>query len=204
MPPVSTSDIALNDATTITDNILRQVQRMANPVWGKQCKMALLEIKQKHPAAYQDICLYAEVCRALSNSSYRLYARRFLQELFLDLNFDSFTAVSADICLRREREFSLQQQVGGVDSVDGVRKPTAALLRSTAQFNGGGLNSSTTTSMVAPSTAEHSSTLGFPAGDHIYVNVKTHLRHPQLESVFETSVENLAESLGRNNKHMAR
>lgn len=173
---------------------------MVNPVWGKQCKMALLEIKQKHPTAFQDVCLYAEVCRALGNSAYRLPVRRFLQELFLDLNFDSFLSMSADICLRREREFVLQQQVGGLDSVDGAgggsgRK--AALLRSTAQLNGA-------CSSAGQSSATDGPPHGFPPSDHIYVNVKPHLRHPQLESVFETSVENLAESLGRNNKHMTR
>lgn len=38
----------------------------------------------------QDICLYSESCKTLGRSSYRMSARRFLQELFLDLNLDSF------------------------------------------------------------------------------------------------------------------
>ncbi|XP_044316925.1 rapamycin-insensitive companion of mTOR [Drosophila rhopaloa] len=74
----------------LTASILYNVQRLANPVSAKQSKMALLELKQKHPHAFQDICLYSESCKTLGRSSYRMLARRFLQELFLDLNFDSF------------------------------------------------------------------------------------------------------------------
>lgn len=96
------SVISSDDATTTTTiatgggiaadkvaaSILRHVQRMANPVWSKQSKMALLELKQKNPSAFQDICLYSEICLALSRNTYQLYARRFLQELFLDLDFE--------------------------------------------------------------------------------------------------------------------
>ncbi|XP_017088263.2 rapamycin-insensitive companion of mTOR [Drosophila bipectinata] len=74
----------------LTASILYNVQRLANPVSAKQSKMALLELKQKHPHAFQDICLYSESCKTLGRSSYRMSARRFLQELFLDLNLDSF------------------------------------------------------------------------------------------------------------------
>nr|AAQ22398.1 SD16537p [Drosophila melanogaster] len=74
----------------LTASILYNVQRLANPVSAKQSKMALLELKQKHPHAFQDICLYSEACKTIGRSSYRMIARRFLQELFLDLNFDSF------------------------------------------------------------------------------------------------------------------
>ncbi|XP_050075489.1 rapamycin-insensitive companion of mTOR [Anopheles maculipalpis] len=72
---------------TIANNILRHVQRMANPVWSKQSRSVLLDIKQSHPAAFQDVCLYSEVCRLLGCNTYRLGSRRFLQELFLDLDF---------------------------------------------------------------------------------------------------------------------
>ncbi|XP_017025481.1 rapamycin-insensitive companion of mTOR [Drosophila kikkawai] len=79
-----------NALDRLTASILYNVQRLANPVSAKQSKMALLELKQKHPHAFQDICLYSESCKTLGRSSYRMSARRFLQELFLDLNFDSF------------------------------------------------------------------------------------------------------------------
>jgi len=37
----------------LTASILYNVQRLANPVSAKQSKMALLELKQKHPHAFQ-------------------------------------------------------------------------------------------------------------------------------------------------------
>uniref|UniRef100_A0A182PNQ2 Rapamycin-insensitive companion of mTOR n=1 Tax=Anopheles epiroticus TaxID=199890 RepID=A0A182PNQ2_9DIPT len=76
---------ALNE--TVANNVLRHVQRMANPVWSKQSRSVLLDIKQSHPSAFQDVCLYSEVCRLLGCNTYRLASRRFLQELFLDLDF---------------------------------------------------------------------------------------------------------------------
>lgn len=158
------ADKWLEQNQTAISTILRHVQRMANPVWSKQSKMALLEMKQKHPQSFQDICLYSEVCRALSSNTYRLYARRFLQELFLDLDFDTFNSESSDIIARKEKEL-LSLAAGSTDCVDNGRT------------NGGDENVSTT--------------------EHIYANIKTHNRAPQLASVYETSVENLAESVGK-------
>ncbi|XP_017477369.1 PREDICTED: uncharacterized protein LOC108367295, partial [Rhagoletis zephyria] len=112
---IQLSDISFNSPESIlseesmpdrlTANILFHVQRLANPVSAKQSKMALLELKQKHPASFQDICLYSEVCKSLGRSSYRMNARRFLQELFLDLNFDSFYVEPADILLNKDKDF---------------------------------------------------------------------------------------------------
>lgn len=79
-----------DESDRIRASILRHVQRMANPVWSKQSRTQLLDLKQKHAAAFQDICLYSEVCLQLGRNTYRLGSRRFLQELFLDLDFESF------------------------------------------------------------------------------------------------------------------
>lgn len=43
--------------------------------------------KQSHPNVFQDPCLYSSVCDILSNSACRVTARRFIQELFLDVSF---------------------------------------------------------------------------------------------------------------------
>ena len=48
----------------------------------------LLKLKQRFPSTFQDLCLYSEVCLMLANHSYRLSVRRFVQELFLDLNYN--------------------------------------------------------------------------------------------------------------------
>jgi rapamycin-insensitive companion of mTOR len=42
-------------------------------------------LKQKNPNIFQDLCLYLEVCLLLTKYSFRLSARRFIQELFMSL-----------------------------------------------------------------------------------------------------------------------
>jgi hypothetical protein len=48
-----------------------------------------VRLKQQYPAVFQDVCLYSEVSHRMGSATYRLSARRFLQELFLDLQFDA-------------------------------------------------------------------------------------------------------------------
>lgn len=81
----------------IQSQILRHVQRMSNPIWSKQSKLALFKMKQKHYTSFQDICLYSEVCKALSRNTYRLTSRRFLQELFLDVDYSHFYNDALDV-----------------------------------------------------------------------------------------------------------
>lgn len=191
------SDISFNSPESVfseecmpdrlTTNILRHVQRMANPVWSKYSKMALLEMKQKHPASFQDICLYSEVCKALSSNTYRLYSRRFLQELFLDLDFDSFNNEPIDIISRKERDKEIN-----IATTINTAAPGGGPSSSTAGF----YDYDTTDSNTIAKDFN-----GYPlptmSSDHIYANVcKTHIKPPQLESVYETSVENLSESFG--------
>ncbi|XP_069677672.1 rapamycin-insensitive companion of mTOR isoform X2 [Periplaneta americana] len=73
----------------IRREILKHVVRMSNPVWIKLSKQTLLQLKQKYPSVFQDVCLYSEVSHRMGSATYRLTARRFLQELFLDLQFDA-------------------------------------------------------------------------------------------------------------------
>ncbi|KAJ8687622.1 hypothetical protein QAD02_023416 [Eretmocerus hayati] len=72
----------------IRREILRHVQRLANPVFYRYSRQTLLRLRQQHPNVFQDVCLYSEVAARLANNSYRIQARRFLQELFLDFSFD--------------------------------------------------------------------------------------------------------------------
>lgn len=44
-------------------------------------------LKQRNPSIFQDPCLYSTVCDVLTNSTCRVTARRFIQELFLDVSF---------------------------------------------------------------------------------------------------------------------
>ncbi|XP_055685205.1 rapamycin-insensitive companion of mTOR [Lutzomyia longipalpis] len=172
----------------ITANILRYVQRMANPVWSKHSKMSLLELKQKHPYSFQDICLYSEICKAMGRNTYRQNARRFLQELFLDLDYDSFYSEASEIIQRREREMSdgesstkgirleleiveplpqTENQRQGVDEVEGVEPTMGNAINWTSGF-------------------QKANKLG--------------LKSPPLASVYETSVENLVDSQSKSTK----
>lgn len=97
---VFSEDSAVADRTSA--KIMQHVQRMGNFGWIKQSKQALLELKQKHPQSFQDMCLYSEVCKALGRNTYRAATRRFIQELFYDLDFDSFYVDCNEILTRKE------------------------------------------------------------------------------------------------------
>ena len=43
-------------------------------------------LKQKFPKAFQDLCFFSEVSSLLGSCSFRLKARRFIQELFEDMD----------------------------------------------------------------------------------------------------------------------
>lgn len=53
----------------------------------KNKSFSLFRIKEKFPYAFDDICLYSEVSYLLSHCAYRLTSRRFIQELFQDVQF---------------------------------------------------------------------------------------------------------------------
>uniref|UniRef100_A0A182S799 Uncharacterized protein n=1 Tax=Anopheles maculatus TaxID=74869 RepID=A0A182S799_9DIPT len=158
---------------TIANNVLRHVQRMANPVWSKQSRSVLLDIKQSHPAAFQDVCLYSEVCRMLGSNTYRLGSRRFLQELFLDLDFLGSGKPTAPGDLPNVLDGKQEQQ----------RQYLAYLTISKAlntplQIQTQNLPPSTIAGKAPP----------LPAGGVAFL-----LRSPPLASVHEASVENLDE-----------
>lgn len=72
----------------VTNLIMKNVEKMGNPAYHKHGKQVLLELKQKYPRVYQDICLYSEVSKLLSQSTYRMICRRFIQEIFFDMSYD--------------------------------------------------------------------------------------------------------------------
>uniref|UniRef100_A0A0N8ES09 Putative rapamycin-insensitive companion of tor n=1 Tax=Aedes aegypti TaxID=7159 RepID=A0A0N8ES09_AEDAE len=203
-------------------SILRHVQRMANPVWSKQSRTQLLELKQKHPSAFQDICLYSEVCQQLGRNTYRLGSRRFMQELFLDLDFGSFYREPGEISTAKADRLNAVEHVlplnGEMPSPSGSK-----LFKSPGALKGfGGISASVRTnfSTVPPSTADdvtrnnNPPTSSVAAGESGGTSVDSvnngisdssgvqagpvplkphHLRSPPMASLYETSVENLAE-----------
>ncbi|XP_061386649.1 rapamycin-insensitive companion of mTOR, partial [Musca vetustissima] len=163
----------------LTANILYNVQRLANPVSAKQSKMALLELKQKHPASFQDICLYSEVCRTLGRCSYRMNARRFLQELFLDLDFDSFYNEPLDILSKKDKD-SFKKVDGGAKERLMVAGGDKVIMRKDRTSGGrGGIEAGDTKNDNGTAANNSSSSL------------KPHLKSQPLASVYEASCENL-------------
>lgn len=166
----------------LTASILYNVQRLANPVSAKQSKMALLELKQKHPHAFQDICLYSEACKTLGRSSYRMSARRFLHELFLDLNFDSFYVEPQLIISTRKQPVDEQPEpfTGAPSSSSSSSSSTLTGAGTTATGTAVGATSPSIPTPPTPSAAL--------LGHKSQLKPKS---SAQLESVYETSCEHL-------------
>ena len=101
--------------------ILVNVQRCANPVLMKQAKMNLLELKQKHNECFMDHCLYSEVLKAIGRNTYRQASRRFLQELFLDIEFEGLLGDVMDRLNLQERRQVVYQE----KTVDEVKDTTS-------------------------------------------------------------------------------
>ncbi|XP_062538285.1 rapamycin-insensitive companion of mTOR [Armigeres subalbatus] len=212
-------------------SILRHVQRMANPVWSKQSRTQLLELKQKHPSAFQDICLYSEVCQQLGRNTYRLGSRRFLQELFLDLDFGCFYREAEEISTAK------MDRLGGPDDLVPLNGEASSPSGSKQVISPGGSKvsavggSDVRTNHSGKTNYETSNTTHLSSNNDVTRNSKVpspvsgesgntsvgsgnvnngisdssstgqtgpalkphHVRSPPMASLYETSVENLAE-----------
>lgn len=109
----------LSEMETVLVAILSSVQRMANPVLLKQSKISLLELKQKHSEVFQDLCLYSEVMKFIGQNTYRQNARRFVHELFLDINFDETFYSALNDCFKRIPKQAVAVESETIDEVDG-------------------------------------------------------------------------------------
>ncbi|XP_072562718.1 rapamycin-insensitive companion of mTOR-like isoform X2 [Paramormyrops kingsleyae] len=67
--------------------VLRLVVNLSSSVGTKGHETGLLTIKEKFPYAFDDVCLYSEVSHLLAHCVFRLASRRFIQELFQDVQF---------------------------------------------------------------------------------------------------------------------
>ncbi|XP_036953309.1 rapamycin-insensitive companion of mTOR-like isoform X1 [Acanthopagrus latus] len=67
--------------------VLRLIINLSSSVGTKGHETGLLTIKEKFPYAFDDICLYSEVSHLLAHCMFRLTSRRFIQELFQDVQF---------------------------------------------------------------------------------------------------------------------
>ena len=55
---------------------------------AKVSEAGLVKLHRKCPDLFTDLCFYADVCSLLANFQFRATSRRFIQELFTELNFD--------------------------------------------------------------------------------------------------------------------
>lgn len=158
-------------AERISSAILRNVFKMANPIMFKACRKVLMELRQKYPESFKDICLYSEVCRYMSLCSYRIMVRRFIQEIFLDLNLDAFTSDTAEILKLAQGRLTDQNLLDNSKMLP-LSSPT---------------QSASDSHTSQPSTSSSATT---PIPSHKLHSLKSSL----LASVYETSVENLVDS----------
>ncbi|CAH2075234.1 unnamed protein product, partial [Iphiclides podalirius] len=80
--------------------VLHHVHFMSNPIHLRQARSTLISLKQRYPEVFRCPCVYSDVCALLARDTYMLCARRFLQELFLDVSFDCFTSEPTKILSR--------------------------------------------------------------------------------------------------------
>ncbi|OTF70731.1 hypothetical protein BLA29_010409 [Euroglyphus maynei] len=87
------SEIIDDDADDVNihrDEVLRLVSNLSVAMYAKQSEQELLSFKQKFPKIFENFCLYSDVCLQMEQNNYRVTARRFLHELFMDTNVDQF------------------------------------------------------------------------------------------------------------------
>ena len=170
----------------LTANILYNVQRLANPVSAKQSKLALLELKNKHTNSFKDICLYSEVCRTLGRNCYRIKSRRFLQELFQDVDFDSFYNEPQEIISKKEKDtfksIEIKEKVCGADNLSLLKERMKR--DSPCNRLDSNVSSSKIESIQAVATTSNNVIIGPQT-------LKTHIKSQLLASVCEASCENL-------------
>ncbi|XP_051876078.1 rapamycin-insensitive companion of mTOR isoform X2 [Pristis pectinata] len=88
--------------------VLRLVVNLSSSVGTKGHETGLLTIKEKFPHAFDDICLYSEVSHLLANCTFRLPSRRFIQELFQDVQFQPlYEEADTTLALPKQLEVEL-------------------------------------------------------------------------------------------------
>lgn len=88
------------DVVAVRREMLKYIANLNSSVIMKGSEQALLTLKQKYPSAFQDVCLYSEVCLLMSRYRYRLAARTLVQELFFDLGLEKQFLEEAENILR--------------------------------------------------------------------------------------------------------
>ncbi|KAG5679301.1 hypothetical protein PVAND_008879 [Polypedilum vanderplanki] len=193
---VSDDSANTNMPDRISNIILRNFQKMANPIMFKTCRKILMELKQKYPQSFQDICLYSEVCKFMGSCNYRMTVRRFIQEIFLDLNYDAFNT-DVDLILNAAR-----QRLTDLKLLDTSKTFPSSPPQSSSNVQVLNVHIPSHSSSSLPASSPTSSTHSQHSATGITISItstttsitthKLHsLKSPLLASVHESSVENL-------------
>ncbi|KAK3090902.1 hypothetical protein FSP39_015586 [Pinctada imbricata] len=81
-PQTRMSYESVHGKVLIRKELRNMVINLSSSVGVKGSEQGLLSLKQKFPLVFKDVCFYSEVCEIMSSCSFRLTARRFIQELF--------------------------------------------------------------------------------------------------------------------------
>lgn len=85
---------SMSQLEQIRRDVLKYVTNLSGSVSYRPAENSLLNMKRKFGLVFQfDLDLYAEVCHQLAKYNFRLHARRFLQELFLDITMTHHSQV---------------------------------------------------------------------------------------------------------------
>lgn len=83
--------------------ILRLITSLGNSFGNKADETALLILKEKFPESFKSLSLYYDVSEILSQYSFRLTARRFIQELFHDIAFNELYTDAQEVLRKFDR-----------------------------------------------------------------------------------------------------
>lgn len=186
---ISDDSANTNMPDRISNIILRNFQKMANPILFKTCRKILMELRQKYPQSFQDICLYSEVCKYMGICNYRMTVRRFIQEIFLDLNYDVFNN-DIDLILNVARQRLADQKL--LDTSKAFPSTSSSSSTSSPQSNTNSQILNVSNSTQNYHTPSSSASASLTSSQAISLSHKLHsIKSPLLASVHESSIENL-------------
>ncbi|XP_052097251.1 rapamycin-insensitive companion of mTOR-like [Mytilus californianus] len=110
---------SVNGRTMLRKEVKKFVVSLSSFINVKSSEQGLLTLKQKVPKAFQDLCFFSEVIHILGTCSFRLTARRFIQELFDEFDMDQILQEAKSI-LGVNAEIHDPRRVGRQENLDSV------------------------------------------------------------------------------------
>lgn len=111
---------SLHGRALIRQEVRKLVTNLSSSVGVKGSEQGLLGLKQKFPKVFQDICFHSEVSHIMAVCSFRLSARRFIQELFDEFDITKLLEEARcilGVVMETETTASVTNKQEGLDSV---------------------------------------------------------------------------------------